>query len=167
MAGPEPQETDFDGWAWHDCTIYGLELRVAEPERNDWTSDLVFHIDCIVEWLCAADSQQPAQFRVAPALLAFHGVTDPRIQLEWGLSGYRSAITEIAIDHIERRPARPTDGEPAHPLYYWRIVLNWPADSVIEFGADAFSQFLLAGPILTDAQQLTPSQRKKALGLMP
>ncbi len=43
-------ESGFDQLSWHDCHIWGLELRAGDPDEGDWTSDLVLHIDFIVEW---------------------------------------------------------------------------------------------------------------------
>ena len=64
---------DFDRLSWHDCSLWGLELRVIEPDDDQGTSDLALDIDFVVEWLCGVDG--PARFRVAPATLVFHGVT--------------------------------------------------------------------------------------------
>ena len=45
-------EADFDCLSWHDCHIWGIELRAGDPDDGDWTSDLVLDIDFIVEWIC-------------------------------------------------------------------------------------------------------------------
>ncbi len=74
-------EADFDALSWHDCHIWGMDLRPGDPDRGDWRSDFVLHLDFIAEWLCGVDGQ--AQFRVAPATLIFHGVTDLRINIDW------------------------------------------------------------------------------------
>jgi hypothetical protein len=93
-------EVDFDRLCWHDCHIWGLELRVGNSEEGDWTSDLVFKIDFLVEWICGG--KDPTMFRVAPATLAFHGVTDPKVMINWGDSGFQVSLHEMAIDSIER-----------------------------------------------------------------
>ena len=38
-------EADFDRLSWHDCHIWGVGLRVGEPDEGDWTSDLVLDLD--------------------------------------------------------------------------------------------------------------------------
>lgn len=38
-------ETDFDRLSWHDCHLWGLELRAGDPDAGDWTSDLALDID--------------------------------------------------------------------------------------------------------------------------
>src|SRR6266436_7316514 len=69
-------EADFEHVSWHDCHFWGLDLRVGDPDEDDWTSNLVLDIDFITDWICPVEGG--GQFRVAPATLAFHGVTDPR-----------------------------------------------------------------------------------------
>jgi hypothetical protein len=85
-------EADFERLSWHDCHIWGLAFRVGDPDENDWTSDLVLDIDFILDWICGAAGG--AQFQVAPAALAFHGVTDPRIGIEiaFGPAGFTQTL---------------------------------------------------------------------------
>ena len=83
-------EADFDRLSWHDCHIWGIELRAGDPDDGDWTSDLVLDIDFIVEWICGTGGG--GRFRVAPATLVFHGVTDPKIAIDWGRSGFHVAL---------------------------------------------------------------------------
>jgi hypothetical protein len=75
MAQPA-SSPDLDDRSWHDDALYGMRLDIGDVARGDWLSDLVLDIDHIVEWLCGADGQ--CRFRVAPATLAFHRVTDLR-----------------------------------------------------------------------------------------
>jgi hypothetical protein len=117
--GPRHTEADFDRLSWHDCHIWGVALHVGDPDENDWTSDLVLDIDYIVEWVCGVGGG--GQFRVAPATLAFHGVTDPRITIDWGDSGFRVALHGISIDRIEREPVRDQKVFLDRPYYGWRI----------------------------------------------
>ncbi len=146
--------------SWHDCHIRGLEFRVGAAEEDDWTSDLALEIDFIVEWICGAAGG--AQFRVAPATLVFHGVTDLDIHADWGDSGFRVALQEASIDRIERVAVRDQKVYLDRPYYQWSIVLNWPKSGVISFGAYGFMQTLRGEPILTDQQRLRPSQRRGA-----
>ena len=79
-------EADFDRLSWHDCHIWGIELRAGDADDGDWTSDLV--LDSIMEWICGTGGG--GQFRVAPATLVFHGVTDPRSTSTGGVWVLRS-----------------------------------------------------------------------------
>ncbi len=94
-------EADFDGLSWHDCHIHALAFRVGDVDADDCTSDFVLDIDFIVERLCGVDSG--TQFRVAPATLAFHGVTDLKITIDWGDSGFQNALHEVSIGGIHRQ----------------------------------------------------------------
>jgi hypothetical protein len=80
-------EVDFERLTWHDCHIWAIELRPGDPDQGDWNSDLALDIDFIAEWICGVGGS--GQFRVAPATLAFHGVTDPKIDIDWGRSGFQ------------------------------------------------------------------------------
>lgn len=163
MTSVRHTEADFESLSWHDCHIWGVELRVGDPEVDDWTSDLVLDVDFITEWICGTDGD--AKFRVAPATLAFHGVTDARIGVDWGDSEFRTALSVASIDRIERDRIEDQKIFLDRPYYSWRIELNWPRGGEIAFGAVGFTQTLLAEPILTDQQQLSRSERRRLKGL--
>src|SRR5262249_34802760 len=93
-------EVDFERMSWHDCHIWRIEFRVGEPEEDDWTSDLVLGLDFILEWLCGVDGS--VTFKIAPATLVFHGVTDPKIAIDWGDNDFQAAIHEVSIARVER-----------------------------------------------------------------
>jgi hypothetical protein len=150
-------DADFERLSWHDCSLWGIELRVGDPDVGDWTSDLALSIDFIVEWLCGVDGG--TQFRVAPARLVFHGVTDPHIHLDWD-SGLQIAIQAIAIDRLERERIQEQRVYLDRPYYRWRLHLHDPPEGEISFGAVGFTQTLLAEPILQPEQYLTPAQRR-------
>jgi hypothetical protein len=149
---------EFERLSWHDCYIWGVEFGVGDAATDDWTSDLILDIDFIVEWLCGVGRN--AQFRVAPATLTFHGVTDPRISVDWGSSGFQTALHGVSIDRIERGRVANQKVFLDRPYYSWRIVLNWPKDGFITFGAVDFTQTLLAEPVLTERQHLTLRERR-------
>ncbi|MBZ5537563.1 MAG: hypothetical protein LAO31_16525 [Acidobacteriia bacterium] len=155
-------EADFDHLSWHDCHIWGIELRAGDPDEANWTSDLAFDIDFIVEWICG--SGDPGQFRVAPATLVFHGVTDPKIAIDWGRSAFQVSLHPASIDHVERERIRDQKVYLDRPYYRWRIHFNWPGSSEITFGAVGFPQTLRAKPVLTEKQCLSFSQRSRLTG---
>jgi hypothetical protein len=154
---------EFERLSWHDCTVWGIELHPPDPDAGDWTCDLVLDIDFIVEWLCGVGSEDRTRFRVAPATLRFHAVSDLRIAIEWGTSGV--TLHEASIDRIEREPA-PT-ASPTRPTYRWRIALNWPRSGEIAFEAGGFTQTLRAEPIVTDRQSLTRRGRQPMSPIPP
>jgi len=154
-------EADFERLSWHDCCIWGLKLGAGDPDVEDWTSDLFLDIDFIVEWICGIAGG--AQFRVAPATLTFHGVTDLRINIDWGDTNFRQALHQVSIHQIEREPVREQQVYLDRPYYSWRIVLNWPKAGEIAFGAVGFTQLLLADPVLTSKQHLSLRERSEIL----
>ena len=161
---PGYTEADFERLSWHDCSLWGVELRCGDPEAGDWTSDLVLRLDFIAEWLCGLAGH--AQFRVAPAVLVFHGVTDLGVAIDWGRSGFQVALHDASIDRIERAPIENQKVYLDRPYYRWSIRLNWPEGGVIAFGAYGFTQTLTGEPVLVDARQrLSLEQRSRAARL--
>jgi len=152
-------DADFDNVSWHDCYIWSVAVRAGDPDENDWTSELAFDIDFITEWNCGVG--ETAQFRVAPATLVFHGVTDPRIDVDWGRSSFQVAVHPMSIDVIERAPIEQQKVFLDRPCYRWGIRLNWPDAGRITFGAVGFTQTLRAPPVLTGRQCLSFSARKQ------
>lgn len=155
-------ESDFDLLSWHDCHVWGFELRAGDAEEGDWTSDLALDIDFIVEWLCGVTDG--AQFRVAPAVLVFHGVTDLSVQIDGGDSGFRSSLHPVSIDRIEREAVRDQKVYLDRPYHSWRILLNWPKDGSITFGAVGFTQTLSGDTVLKDQQKLSLRERRRLTG---
>ena len=153
-------EADFGRLSWHDCHVWRVELRAGDPDEQDWTSDLVLDVDYIVEWLCGVGGG--GQFRVAPATLVFHGVTDLRINVDWGRSGFQCALHELSIDGIEREPIQDQKVYLDRPYYRWTIHLNWPAAGEMVFGAAGFTQTLRGEPALMEKQSLSRRQRDRA-----
>jgi hypothetical protein len=150
--------TTFHPHLWHDCHIWGLALHVGDPDANDWTSDLAFDIDFIVEWLCGVDGG--VTFRVAPATLTFHDVTDLRVAIDCSSFEYRNALHVVALDRIEREAVEVTPAARG-PYYRWRLCLNWPQGGEISFGASGYTQTLASEPIVTDQQCLTRAVRER------
>ena len=156
-------EADFERLSWHDCHIWSLELRVGDPDEGDWTSDLALGIDWIEEWICRTDGG--GEFRVAPAELVFHGVTDPSVALAWHPEGPQAALHLVSIDRIEREPQADQRVFLDRPYWRWRVRANWPRDGEIAFGAVGFTQTPLGEPLLLEGRQhLTRSERARSLG---
>ncbi|MEW5975078.1 MAG: hypothetical protein AB1898_04640 [Acidobacteriota bacterium] len=155
-------EADFERLSWHDCHIWAVELRAGNPDQDDWTSDLALDIDFIVDWICSPGGG--GRFRVAPATLVFHGITDPQIDIDWGRSGFQTALHPVSIDDVERERIPNQKVYLDRPYYSWRIRLNWPKGGEIAFGAVGFTQTLRAEPILSETQCLSRQERKGLTG---
>ncbi len=149
------RDAEFDPYAWHDCAIWRLEVR-ADTSATHPVDALVLHLDFIVEW---GSGDADARFVVAPATLAFHGVTDMHVSVDWGASGFQVAVHDMVIDRIERQLVADQKVYLDRPYYAWAIHLSWPALGRLTFGAFAYTQTLLAKPIPTAQQTLSWEQR--------
>ncbi len=154
---PQDPDTDFHELSWHDDTLYGLRFDVGDSFKGDWHADLVLDIDHIVAWVRGEAGN--VQFRVAPATLVFHGVTDLKIAIDWGDSGDRTMLHNVSIAGITREPVPDQEGYPVREHYRWQIALNWPEGGEIGFGAHGFTQTLRAEPVLLDEQWLPAGTR--------
>jgi hypothetical protein len=139
-------DADFDTLSWHDNHVHGLRISAGQYGSGE----LVLDLDFIVEWV-RSDSGG-VQFRIAPAWLTFHEVTNLNIQLD-----YRSAIAALcpfSIAAIERR----LESRERYTATVWKIPVNWPIGE-ISFEATGFSQILRAPPMVKDQQSLTETER--------
>lgn len=155
---------DFDEMSWHDCHVWSLELRSGNGEDDDWTSELVLGIDYIVEWLCGVGVDRRCTFRVAPARLTFHGVTDLRVELDGGDSGFQAALALASIDALRREPVPVQKVHFDRPYYVWTLDLHALMPGQIRFGAYGFTQTLLAEPVASESQSLSLRERDRLLG---
>jgi hypothetical protein len=159
-------ESDFENLSWHDCTIWGLALKLDDPTEEDCTHDLVLDVDFIVEWVprerCDLQSGGACslEFRVAPATLTFHGITDLRVQLQSPSSGFQLVPPPISIASITRERVQDQKVYLDRPYYRWTIDLHKSmTGGEISFGAFGFTQVLRAAPRLTKNQHLTLRER--------
>ena len=140
---------DFDKLSWHDNAIHGFSFR----EGPEAVGDLVLDIDFILEWLCDRSSGS-CDFRVAPATLTFHEVSDLVLSLDYVTT--TAALCAPSIGEITRQELiYPND----YKSFAWTISINWPSGSIC-FHASGFTQVLRAEAIVASEQSLAPDQRK-------
>ena len=138
----------FDAITWHDNVLHAISF-----VDEDFKNDLILDIDYIIEWLnqdCACSHE----FRVAPAHLVFHEVSNLKINLSKGpqlmMFSYLADINGISREPIgENR-------------YRWEIHLLGGEGNLISFEAAGFTQQTYKEPIVTMLQHLTSEQRKMA-----
>ncbi|HVX61165.1 MAG TPA: hypothetical protein VHC19_11200 [Pirellulales bacterium] len=150
---------DFGEFSWHDCHIWAIAFQPGNPNQGDWTSDLALDIDFICQWLC---DDGGCRFRVAPAMLVFHDVSDARIAIAWERTSYAH---ELSIAEIVREPlaADETGLAQDKPSYRWIIKFNWPEGGELSFIASGFTQTLNAEPVLLDEQSFSLATRNALL----
>jgi hypothetical protein len=138
-------ESDFDQISWHDNHVHGIQILAGEYGSGK----VVLDIDHIIEWICTDGSS--CTFRIAPANLTFHEVTDLRIELDY--ASKMAGLTPFSIDRIQREVFHPLTG------YRWTIDVNWPK-GLITFQATGFTQELRGKVLIKDEQWLAPDERQ-------
>jgi len=154
MAQAPETEADFDRMSWSGCRIWKIEIAAGE---GDGTGELGFGLDLIADALCGFNRE--AQFKLAPAALTFRTVTDLKIDVDCGDSGNLLLVQPLSIAEIARAPAA-RGGSGYHA---WRVRLGWPRGGEIRFGAAGFTQVLLAEPIVSGSNHLSPAERRRML----
>jgi hypothetical protein len=150
-------ETDaaFDRMSWDGCRIWKIEIAARDGD-GDGGGELVLGLDLIADALCGFNRE--ARFKLAPASLTFHAVTDLRIDIDCGDSGFLLMVQPLSIAEITRAATA------AGSYHAWRIRLGWPRGGEITFGASGFTQVLLADPIISETNVLSAAERRRLLG---
>jgi hypothetical protein len=133
-------DRDFDNLSWHDNHVHGFTISESPYGVGDMTLDL----DYILEWLKSESGS--IQFRIAPASLTFHNVSDLKLALDY--ASVSAATGPFSIAGIERR----FEHRERYTAIVWIIAINWPKGS-ISFEATGFTQ-KLCGPSIIKAEQL-------------
>jgi len=144
---------------FHDNLIHGVSFA---SDVGDFSSDIHFDIDHILEWLCCSKNMDESMFSVSRALLKFHDVSDLILDLSWGetqyskFTGFRSGvfILDVKKENVESLLAKD-DGS----YYKWQILTN-NKNSIIQFGASSMSLELIGTPKIVNRQYLINSERR-------
>ncbi len=142
----------FDSYQFHDNFLHGISFLV-----EDFRSEFLMDIDHILQWpKCPNEIENEQFFIVSKALLRFNDVTDLSININWGESGYTTAVSGVCIDAIERTNI-PTTLRFSN-YYKWKVILN-DSSSFISFGASSFALELIGNAIQTPRQFLLDAER--------
>jgi hypothetical protein len=140
---------DFESMCWHDVHVHAL--RFEEGEQGE--GELVLDIDYILEWHC----QEPQfSFRVAPAKLRFHGISNLRVTLDYATPS--AGICPFSLAGITREVLTYANG---FQSFRWLLKINWP-DGEISFYGLGFTQDLAGPEVTTTSQSLSPAERSGA-----
>lgn len=142
----------------HDNLIHGI---MFSSDVGDFSSDVSFDIDHILEWGITSSHESGLQFLVSKAILTFHDVSDLVLELSWGdtqysqFSGFSSGvyILEVVKERVDS-PLASEDGE----YYKWQINTN-NKKSAIRFGASSMSLKLVGTPKQVNRQYLISEER--------
>lgn len=141
----------FEDYSWHDNAVHGIRI-LEGPDGCG--GELILDIDFIVEWLPPQAGETAFEFRIAPAHLTFHDVTDLVISVDY--ASCTAALQTMTIHEIHREVVKYPNG---YSSFAWKIEINWPRNSFFSFCSPGFTQVLTAPPIVSDAQYLSPLQR--------
>jgi hypothetical protein len=142
---------DFEKTHWHDNAIHAFRI----VEGGDGCSgELILDIDFILEWL--APVENAFSFRVAPADLTFHEVTDLVVSINYASA--TAATQPMTIYEIRREAITYPSG---HKSFKWNIEINWPPKAFISFQSVGFTQSLRMEPVTSGAQYLLATERKQ------
>jgi hypothetical protein len=143
---PTLTQESFESTSWHDNYVHALRL----VEGADGAGELHLFLDHILEWMDGDETS--FLFKVAPARLRFFGVSNLRVQLDYGASS--AAMGPFQIDGIDRR----TEKRAHYDAVVWTICATFPSGE-IEFEATGYVQELTAPEIVVKRQWLTPAER--------
>ena len=141
-------QKDYQQMGWHDSTIYGW---IFKPTENGFSSDIVFDMDYIFQWVDPVAPKRNFSFWVAPCSLVFKNTFSLTINID--RRGGTTDMLEVAdlylVDKVEE--------EVNKWMYEWTIDLQ---EGRINFKSTGFDQVVRQQPVFTDAQCLTLEQRK-------
>jgi hypothetical protein len=143
---------NFDPHQFHDNLLHGISISV-----EGFRSELHLDLDYIVDWpACESGNPQTPKFSVAKGMVTFYDVTDLCLNINWGTSGYTTAVSGPYIDMVQREKIVP--GLRIAEYFKWRVVFTDQRSS-ITFGASSMS-FETHGNCMEVARQyLTDAER--------
>ncbi len=134
-------DQDFDVMPWHDCTIYAYW-------SDNINVDLLMDMDYICAWVQPDGAHHPLSFYVAPATLAFHGVTDIRFSLE-------SVANPFKLNDVRREDCRPI---PNSPFETWQWTMEGH-HGMLTMRAVGYTLYFRQQPTLMQVQSLSYEER--------
>ncbi|MES2070123.1 MAG: hypothetical protein V4488_07235 [Pseudomonadota bacterium] len=142
---------DFEKIHWHDNAMHGFSILEGE---DGCEGKLLLDIDFITEWL--PPSNNMISFKIAPADLTFHDVSDLVISIDYAVA--TAAVQPMNIHEIHREAIVYPNG---HSSFRWKIDIHWPPNGFISSESSGFTQVFRSEPTFSDAQYLSASKRKK------
>ena len=134
---------------WHDAHVHALRFEGGEQGEGA----LVLDIDYILGWHC---EKPQFSFRVAPATLRFHGISNLRVTLDYATP--TAGMCPFSLAGITREAHVYPNG---FQSFRWLLTVNWP-DGEISFQSPGFTQDLAGPEVTTTSQWLSPAERSGA-----
>ena len=133
-------ELDFDIMGWHDAPVYGMALF---SDSTTLTTELVFDLDYIFEWINPVPPDNCFSFWIAPSTLVFKNITDLAIQTD---PKPPNTFDFEMLDIYRLEAFQPENRE---PYWKWHIELG---NGNINFTATGYEQIIKMIPALTKHQ---------------
>lgn len=145
---------NFDPFMFHDNLVHGIAVCV-----EGFKSELRLDLDYIISWpTCVPEDPDVGDFSVVKGLLTFQDVTDLNVTIDWGSTGYTTAVSGPYIDVIQRNEIAPALRLPEY--FTWKIIFS-DGRSSISFGASSISLQTFGDPIKVGRQYLTEQERSR------
>lgn len=139
-------EADFDQLSWHDNHIHGIQL--VEGEHG--AGELALDIDFILAWNTTPTG---VEFLIAPTDLVFRGVSNLRLELDYG--SMSAAMGPFSIQGIERH----AEERQRYTAQVWTLEISFPVGR-LQFEATGFKQ-TLRGPGRRCGQQVLSKRERR------
>ncbi len=141
---------------FHDNRVYGFYL---DMEAEVFESNLIIEIDHILKWDCLEDA---CRFKVVPARLIFSDVTDLRLSIDWGKSGFRNSHAGMAIVGLTKTAVEKSGCANESEYFHWVFEFTDEQEQ-LELGASGYRLEYLAEPVWSQEQYI---ERSKRMGLI-
>lgn len=143
---------NFDPHIFHDNLVHGISISV-----EGFSSELRLDLDHIVDWpTCVSTDAHGSEFTVIRGAAIFHDVTDLCVNIDWGDSGYTTAVSGPYIDVVQRVEIFPAIRLPNY--FQWKIIFT-DGRSSINLGASSMEFITQGMPVTLDRHYLTHSER--------
>lgn len=143
---------------FHDNLIRGICFASG---MEDFSSDIHFDIDHILEWVNCSTQPGDSLFSVSKATLKFHDVSDLVINLsleKTNHSQFSSLTSGIYILDILKEKIESSLSNTGNHYYKWKIITT-DKGCTIQFGAASMSLELFGTPKIVNRQYLTNDER--------
>ena len=137
---------DYDIMGWHDATIYGMIFE----NNGESTSNLVFDIDYIFQWVNPVQPDNHYTFQVAPCTLVFKNVIHLRMEIDTDL------ILPLSFEIADLLLVSKEQIDANSYVYEWDMMLQ---EGFIRFKSEGFRQYVRTNPVHIASQSLEMSQR--------
>jgi hypothetical protein len=138
-------QDDFEKMGWHDSNVYGF---IFERNSEKFTSDIVFDLDYIFEWIQPTEPEKYFSFWIAPCTLIFKDAFDLKIDIEIGQAEFELEIADL---HLIAKTKNENED-----IYEWNLEFQ---QGNISLKSHGFEQIVRKNAIYSNEQILDLEKR--------